>query len=426
MVKFKVYNRKYLSKNIKYMQVANKKKIVIIGGGYAGLQSALYLNTEEFDVTLIDKTSCHEILPELPHLITDKTLSTEIAYSDLLKNKDVDFIQETATQIDYSKNIILLSNQQEIKFDKLILAVGATTNYFGISGLEEYSLPFINSQDVQNTMTSIKASLQKAAELGKDHEDYKLYTSIVVGGGGLTGVEVTGELILELKDLCAEYNLDYKDIKIYFVEGMDKLLPAIPKEDEKLSLNVTEFFKNNKTVELVLNEFITEAQENTIKLKSGREIKAGTILWTGGIRGSKFFDTQYINSNGELTDWELQRGFRIEVNNNFEITQVNNTYCVGDVAWAINPSTEQPYIQTGQIAYKQGRYLAKYINRKLLEDKDTIIPEAKSEGVLVSLGKNNGTGIYDGLFKIHLPVNIISRLIKKVIESRYKIFDIRK
>lgn len=403
-----------------------KTRTIILGGGYAGLQVALHLNAHLTDVILIDPNTHHELAPESPHRISNPKLETNIPFTNLLKKKDTQIINQAVSEVNYQTKSVTLANGEQVEFDYLVIALGCNTNYFGIKGLEEHSLPFVNTADADKVLQTIESNIELATSLSKESVEYKQALSFVVGGGGLTGVEVAAELLYVLPTLFEKHNLDYTDCQIHLVEGMEVLLPAMRGTDRNLSQKVTDFFQNRQDITIHLNSFITEASQNSITLKDGTNIQANTILWTGGIRGNKFVDKPYINKSGESANWPLARGFRIKVDENYQVTDTENTFVVGDISCAIDPLTEHPYIQNGQIAYQQGKIVSKVINTMLEGGNlQSIDKKISNKGVLVSLGPSIGAGIMYSPLRVELPVNPISRFIKKLIETRYKVLDIR-
>ncbi len=407
-------------------------KIVIIGAGYAGLQAAIELEKQNYQCVLIDKNDYHELLPELPHKITHKTLNTQIPLSELLENKSIEFMKAEVKQINYQNKKVLIHRSgnpenSSVDFDSLILALGSQTNYFNIPGLQENSLGFINTKQVQDLESKLENNFAKAKNLDPSSDEYKELLSVIVGGGGLTGVEVAGELIYFLPDLAKKYNLNPQHIKIYIIEAFNALMAA---GDKDLSDKVTQFFRQQKQVKLVLGQPIEEAFEDNVRLKDGKVIKAKTILWTGGIRGNCFFELEFINEAGDLSKWLLGRGLRVEVDEFLRVQGRPNTYAIGDNALFLDPITKQPFPLNGQAACKHGVAVAHYIMATI--NGQTLTAENfKMQGVLVSLGPEIGTGSLEiGQKKIILPsgkiLGKLSRKVKTAVEARYKYFDIRR
>ncbi|HEY9885738.1 MAG TPA: NAD(P)/FAD-dependent oxidoreductase [Vampirovibrionales bacterium] len=400
----------------------SEKNVVVLGAGYAGLQAAIELDKLGIPCTLIDKNNYHDLLPELPHRITDKKLETVIPLKGLIKNKKISFIQDKVKQVNYKKQTVSLNNNQEISFDSLVLALGTNVNYFGIQGLKENSFTFHCSDDVDKLLAHINNCFREAKDLDKNSDEYKELLTFVIGGGGLTGVEVLGEYLHELPKYAEAHGINVSDIKMYLIEANDQLLKVL---DPPLSNRVTNFYKNKTSIELVLNTAIKEVKPNEVLLADERVIKSKTILWTGGIRANAFLETPYINEQNEEAKYELGRGFRAVVDEFYRVKGVEKTYAVGDNAMIIDAETGQPYPQNGQAAYKQGKNVAYYIHADL-QGKPPKLKNVKLDGLMVSLGPKKGTGTIINPFTIYLPISKIARKIKKVIELRYKTLDIRR
>lgn len=398
------------------------KKIVILGAGYSGLQAALELHSKGYSCTLIDKNDFHELLPELPHILSNDELKTTIPIKNLIKDKSINFIQGEITKINYQKKQIELNDQNAVQFDYLVLAVGTNTNFFNIPGLEENSLTFHSTKDVEIFKHHVRQNFSKAKEVDPSSNEYKELLTIIVGGGGLTGVEVAGELLHELPKLAKEFKINKKDIKLYLIEALERLLMVLDKE---VSQTITNFFTNRSDIQLLLKSSIKEVKPNEVELADGMSIRGRTILWTGGIRANKLLEKPFINENGEEEKYPLSRGFRIEVDEFYKVKGRSETFAIGDNALIIDPETQQPFAQNGQAAYKQGKTLAKYIVSEIKNEKKTL-KKVKLDGLMVSLGPKLGSGMIINPVTVHLPISPIARKMKQLIEMRYKYLDIKR
>lgn len=398
------------------------KRIVILGAGYSGLQAALELDSKGYSCTLIDKNSFHELLPELPHILSNSEIKTTIPISTLIKDKSINFVQGEITKINYQKKHIELKNLSNIEFNYLALAVGTNTNFFNIPGLEENSLTFHSTKDVEHFMNHLRQNFAKAKGLDPSSDEYKELLTIIVGGGGLTGVEVAGELLYELPKLAKEFKINKKDIKLYLIEALERLLMVLDKE---VSETITNFFTNRSDIQLLLKSSIKEVKPDEVQLADGMKIRAKTILWTGGIRANKLLEKPFIDENGQEAKFPLARGFRIEVDEFYKVKGRPETFAIGDNALIIDPETNQPFAQNGQAAYKQGKALAKYLIAEIKNEKKTL-KKVKLDGLMVSLGPKLGSGMIINPLTVHLPISPIARKMKQLIEMRYKYFDIKR
>ena len=194
-------------------------KVAILGGGYAGLQAAIELDKKGFSPILIDKNSYHDLLPEIPHIISERSLKTKVPFSELFNKKNIQFVQDEIVRINYQNKSVELKNKQHINFDYLVIALGSQTNFFNIPGLQENSMTFHSTDKVIKFLDHIKACFAKAKNIEKSSEEYASLLSIVVGGGGLTGVEVAGELIHELPIIAEEIGINPGDVKLHLIEA---------------------------------------------------------------------------------------------------------------------------------------------------------------------------------------------------------------
>ncbi|MDX1917833.1 MAG: FAD-dependent oxidoreductase [Candidatus Caenarcaniphilales bacterium] len=396
-----------------------QSKIVILGGGYAGLQAALELDSRGYTCTLIDQNPYHELLPELPYRITEPELQTCIPFQSLLKHKHINFHKAKAQKLDFHRRRVILEDG-EIEFDYLVLALGSETNYFNIPGLAENSLGFITTSQVDRLNAKVEENLKQASKLNPESEEYKLLMTYIVGGGGLTGVEVAGELLHTLPILAKKYAVNSKDFKIYIIEALDWLMPS---GEEALSKAVTSFFQKKPQVEVILKTAIKEGVPGAVKLADERILKADTILWTGGIRANSFFERPFIDAQGQEGKFVLGRGFRIEVDEFMRVKGLERVYAIGDNALLLDQESGKPMPLNGQLASKEGAIVADYLISDLKGQK----PNRKTpsmDGVLVSLGPCIGGGTLYKPLKTTLPVNIFSRALKKAVELRYRYLDI--
>ena len=195
--------------------------------------------------------------------------------------------------------------------------------------------------------------------------------------------------------------------------------------DKDISDKVTNFYKSQESLDLILGCPIKEAFPDKVELANGRVIPTKTILWTGGIRANAFVDKPFLDENGNEAKFPCGRGFRLEVDEYYRIKDIPNTYAIGDNAMVMDPESNQPVPQNGQAAYKQGKNVAYHIIADM--NKKTIKPgEIVLDGLMVSLGPKKGTGMIINPFTFYLPVSLSSRIFKKAIELRYKLLDIRR
>ena len=400
-----------------------QQRTLILGAGYAGLQTALELSRHGYSSTLIDWKRFHELKPALPHLLNNKKLETKLPLEELIKQKKIELIFDQPELINYQKKQVELVSGEKLGFDYLVIALGSEANYYGIPGLKENSLLLLDTDQAEAYLKQIETNLAIAQNLGEESPERASKLTFVVGGGGLTGVEVASELGYLLPRLIKRYpKIKEKELKIYLIEGANSLLPGT---EESLSQKVGEFFqKEQSNVSVLLNTLIKEVKERQIFLSEQKKIEASSLLWTGGVRGNSFLEKEFINSNGDREKFTLARGSRLEVDQFFRVAGQNETFIVGDLAIYKDPQTKKVIPPNGQIAYKQGKSVAQNIIR-LSKGNEPLQQKIAMQGVLVSLGPNSGSGVIYDPFRLELPLGFLSRKVKTLVEARYKYLDIR-
>lgn len=350
------------------------KHIVILGAGYGGLLSALtvrkYLNKSEAKVTVVNQFSTHQIITELHRLAAGNISEQAIALplQKLFKGKDIDLRIAKVDSFSVEDKVVKLDDGSSLSYDALVVGLGSITAYFGIPGLEEYSMVLKSANDANKIFAHIEDRIRAYAET-KNEAD----ATIVIGGGGLTGVELVGELVDIMPALTKKYGVDVKDIKLKLVEAGPKILPVLA---DTLIERATESL-SARGVEFLTGLPVTNVKGNEIDLKDGQKIVANTFVWTGGVQGNPL-----VGESG----LEVNRG-RATVNDFLQSTSHKDVFVVGDSAVYFAPDG-RPYPPTAQIAWQMGE-LVGYNLYALLENKsmDTFAPI--NSGTLASLGRKD-------------------------------------
>lgn len=350
------------------------KHIVILGAGYGGLLSALtvrkYLNKSEAKVTVVNQFSTHQIITELHRLAAGNISEQAIALplQKLFKGKDIDLRIAKVDSFSVEDKVVKLDDGSSLSYDALVVGLGSVTAYFGIPGLEEYSMVLKSANDANKIFAHIEDRIRAYAET-KNEAD----ATIVIGGGGLTGVELVGELVDIMPAMAKKYGVDVKDVKLKLVEAGPKILPVLA---DTLIERATESLAA-RGVEFLTGLPVTNVKDNVIDLKDGQQIVANTFVWTGGVQGNPL-----VGESG----LEVNRG-RATVNDFMQSTSHKDVFVVGDSAVYFGEDG-RPYPPTAQIAWQMGE-LVGYNLYALLEDKamDTFSPI--NSGTLASLGRKD-------------------------------------
>ena len=350
------------------------KDIVILGAGYGGVLTALtvreYMTREDANITLVNKYPTHQIITELHRLAAGNVTEHRLALplEKIFKRKDVDIVVAEVESFDVNHKRVKLSNGDTLGYDVLVVGLGSVTNFFGIPGLEENSLILKSVDDAKKICQHVEERIKNYAQT-KDPAD----ATIVIGGGGLTGVELVGELVDWMPELAKKYGVDRKEIHIKLVEGMPKILPVLP---DPLIDYATESLER-RGVEFITGVFVTGVNGNVIELKDGSTITANTFVWTGGIAGHPL-----VGESG----LEVNRG-RATVNEYLQSTSHPDVFVVGDSAVAMNPEGK-PYAPTAQNSWQMGKTAGynvyAYLTGGTMEKFDPV-----DLGTLASLGRKD-------------------------------------
>lgn len=357
------------------------KHIVILGAGYGGVLSALnvrkYLNKDQARVTVINQFPTHQIITELHRLAAGSIKERAIALplDKLFKGKDIDLRIAKVENFSVDKKEVKLSDGTTLSYDTLVVGLGSITAYFGIPGLEQYSMVLKSAEDANKIHKHIEDRIAKYAKT-KDEAD----ATILIGGGGLTGVELVGEIVDQLPALTKKYAVDPKEIKLLLVEAGPKILPVLP---DHLIERATASLEA-RGVKFLTGLPVTNVEGNVIDLKDGSKIVANTFVWTGGVQGNPL-----VGESG----LEVNRG-RATVNEFLQSTSHNDVFVVGDSAVSFGPDG-RPYAPTAQNAWQMGELvgynLYAYLNDKHLEAFSPI-----NSGTLASLGRKDAVATVGG------------------------------
>ncbi len=254
-----------------------KQKIVILGGGFGGVRAALELAKEAFaEVTLVSDRPDFYYYPALYHTATGGSdHHSVISLAQLFANKPVQLIIASATGIDRPNKQVQLKDAEPLAYDKLIMALGVVTNYFGIPGLQE------NSYGIKTIDEAERLKRHLHAQLIAQHEPDLNY---VIVGGGPTGIELAGDIGVYLKDAMRKHHIKHRAIHIDLVEAMPHLMPRMPKPVGR----AIERRLRKLGVKLYLNSKVEGASADALTV-SGKPIRSHTIVWTAGIANNAFF-----------------------------------------------------------------------------------------------------------------------------------------
>lgn len=364
----------------------DRKKVLVLGAGYAGLQTITKLqkqiSADEAEITLINKNDYHYEATWL-HEASAGTLS----YEDLLypvesvvdKNK-VNFVKAEVTKID--RNAKKVETDAGIfDFDILVVGLGFESETFGIKGMKDHAFQIENILTARQLSRHIEDKFANYAS-SKQKDDRDL--AIIVGGAGFTGVEFLGELTDRIPELCNKYGVEQSKVKITCVEAAPKMLPMF--SDELVNYAVS--YLEGKGVEFKIGTPIVAANEKGFVVKVNdkeEQLEANTVVWAAGVRGSKLMEESFEG---------VKRG-RIVTKQDLTIEGYDDIFVIGDCSAFIPAGEERPLPTTAQIAMQQGEHTAKNI-KNVLEGQPTQEFDYVDRGTVCSLGAHDGVGVVYG------------------------------
>ncbi|WP_085521508.1 NAD(P)/FAD-dependent oxidoreductase [Tuberibacillus sp. Marseille-P3662] len=351
------------------------KHIVILGGGYGGLLSALtvreHLSADDAYVTVVNRYPTHQIITELHRLAAGNVDEKAVALplEKLLKGKNVELKVANVKEVSPDKQEVALSNGGTLNYDALVVALGSHTAFFGIPGLEENSFLLKSVDDANRIRKHVENRIREYAQT-KNKAD----ATFIVGGGGLTGVELVGEFADLMPELTKKYGVDPNDISLMCVEAAPSILPGFSEELIERATSSLEA----RGVQFLTGLPVTKVEGDAVELKDGQTINAKTLVWTGGVQGNPVVADSGI---------EVNRG-RAVVNDYLQSNSHDNIFVAGDSA-VVMKEDGKPYPPTAQISWQMGELIG-YNLYAYLKDKafDTFDPVMS--GTLASLGRKDG------------------------------------
>lgn len=317
--------------------MGNKKRIVLLGGGYGGILTAKKLSRKlkkdnNVEITLIDKNPYHTMLTELHEVAAGRVPedSIRIDLKKIFAKRKVDVVLDEVTDIDFDKKV-LRSEKNSYEYDYLVVGTGSKPTFWGVKGAEEFTHQLWSYEDAVNLKEHILNMFRKAAKETNKEKRQKMLTFVVVGGG-FTGIEMIGELG-EWKDrLCKEFYIDKEDVKLYAVDALSKILPIFPdnlvrKAEKRL---------NKLGVEIITDAGITEVSKDFVVLGDKGRIDTNTVVWAAGVEGSDIMDKMDTEQKGRK---------RVVTNDKLQAIDHENVYVVGDNIFYIPEGEERPVPQ---------------------------------------------------------------------------------
>ena len=336
------------------IQRNQKKRVVIVGGGLGGLRLAEDLYGSGMQVVLIDKNNFHQFPPLIYQIASAGIDPSSISFpfrQIFRKRKDFYFRMAEARMVDTEKKI-LQTSIGKIDYDYLVLAAGATTNFFGNKNIEEWAIPMKTVPEAMGLRNALLSNFERALTCATEEERQELLNVVIVGGGA-TGVEIAGALS-EMKRYVIPY--DYPDMDsslmhIYLIEAGDRLLAGLSQESSQKAYD----FLKSMGVDIQFGKMVTDYRDHKVVMKDGTEIPTRTFLWVSGIRA---------NAMPGIDESHLGRGFRFKVDEFNRIPGVEDVFVIGDQCLQTSDvAYPNGHPQVAQVAIQQAKNLAKNLKK---------------------------------------------------------------
>jgi len=354
-----------------------QQRIVIVGGGFGGLNLADKLSKLDYQVVLIDKNNFHQFQPLFYQVAMAGLEPSSILFplrKVFQKRKNVYIRVTTVTEVDADKKQIK-TYLGSLKYDRLILAIGADTNFFGNEQIARKAFPMKTVGEALTLRNQILYDYERAITTA-DYTERQGLIDIVIVGGGPTGVEVAGALA-EMKKyiLPKDYTeLDCDEIDIYLIQGGDCLLKGMSAEASQKAEN----FLKELGVIIKLNSRVENFDGTHVYIKGGEKIQANKVIWAAGIRG---------NQVKGLPETSIVWGGRIAVDREHRVSGLEEVYAVGDIAYMEEPDYPKGHPQVAQVAIQQAKNLATNFKNEQ-KGRSPILFKYKDLGSMATVGRN--------------------------------------
>ena len=366
---------------------SNQKKILILGGGFAGISvlqqlQNIFKNNKSVKISLVNEDNFFLFTPMLPEIASGIIHPSDISIPLRMFCKNEKFYQAKVSAIDVKNKLVAITRAFDGKvkvldYDYLVIALGSTTNYFGNKRIEKNSFTMKTIQDA----IAIKSHVIHMMEIADQEDDKsvqeKLMTFVVVGGG-FAGVETVGELNDFVKESARNFyrNINPDCIKMVLVSAKDGILPEL---DPDISKKATESLQKSG-IRIIPNTKAVDAGDNFVFLGNGESISCSTIIWTAGVT---------IDSVVSGLDCEHCAG-KIVVNSNLRMPKYENVFALGDCAAIPDTKTGGIYPPTAQHALRESKIVSHNLRANITgkgQDKEF---NYESKGMMAVIGKRNG------------------------------------
>ena len=366
----------FCPRNINAMNIPqiDLPRVVVIGCGFAGLKFCKKIDSSKYQVVLIDKNNYHTFQPLLYQVATSGLEPDSIVYPirKIFKDKAHFHFRMAETEEIIAEKKWVKTSIGDLNYDYLVIATGATSNYFGMSNIEKHGISMKNLTNALDLRSLIIQNFENALNTNDLEERERLMNFVIVGAGP-TGIELAGALAeLRAHVLPKDYpDLDIRRMQIHVVEANSRVLAAM----SETASEKTEKYLKQRDIHIWLNTLVKDYDGNTI-FTNKMELSSKTLIWAAGIKADSPIG---IASNG--------RDHRLETDEFNAIKGLTDVYAIGDVSRIKTEDRPQGHAMLGSVAAQQGSHLAKNMNR--LQAKKELIPFVYNDkGTMATIGRN--------------------------------------
>lgn len=356
---------------------SDKKRLVIIGGGFAGLKLATKLSGSNYQVVLIDKNNFHQFQPLFYQVATSGLEPSSISFplrKIFQKSKNVIIRITEVSAVNRTKKEVITS-LGPIPYDYLVIAIGADTNFFGMKRIREKAIPMKSVAEALSLRNTLLQNLEDALTK-QSSNDLEGLMNIVVVGGGPTGVEISGTLAeMKRSVLPKDYpELNFSNMQIFLLEAGSKLLNGMT---EKSSAKATQYLEK-LGVKIWLNAQVSDFDGQVVTIHNGKSIRTNTLVWAAGVIGN------WIEG---LPEESIMRGNRIKVDRFNRVEGCDGIFALGDIAYMQEDAYPNGHPQMAQPAIRQALLLSRNIKR--IEKGEAPKPYSYfNKGAMATIGRN--------------------------------------
>jgi NADH:ubiquinone reductase (H+-translocating) len=353
-----------------------RPRVLVLGGGFGGIGAARKLADADADVVLVDQNDYHTFQPLLYQVATALLDTDAVGHSlrDLFHDQPNTSVHRgTVTSVDVKRKVVEFADREPLGYDYLVVALGATVNFFGTDGADQHGFPMYTLADAVRLKEQVLERWESADRDPSLVDDGAL--NVVVVGGGPTGVESVGALSELYRSNFAE---DYPGVpqdkaRLILVEAGPTLF-AMFKQDIR---DYTKRTLEKRGVEVLVGDSVASVTPTRVTLKSGTVLEAHTLVWGAGLQASELAKSLPV---------ELQRGHRAPVEPDLSLAGHPEVFAVGDIAWITDSKTNEVLPQLGSVALQAGEWAGENIAR-LLEGKETKPFEYEDKGTMATIGR---------------------------------------